>query len=872
MSLEPGTRLGPYEILAAIGAGGMGEVYKAKDTRLDRIVAIKVLLEHLADSPERKQRFEREAKAISQLNHPHICTLHDIGEQDGIHYLVMEYIEGETLADALKKGALPLDKALEYAMQIADALDKAHRAGIVHRDLKPGNVMLTKSGVKLLDFGLARLTTGDSVSDSSDAPTLQKGLTREHAIVGTLQYMAPEQLQGKTADSRADIFALGTVLYEMVTGDKAFQGSSQADLIASILEHEPKPVTPSALARIVSACLAKDPDERWQSVSDVKRQLGWVGDEDVREPAPPRRNAILPWGVVTLVAVLAAIVLSWRAGSRTQEPPVRLSISLPEGFELEELPEEFSPPIALSPDGTTLALVGEWNGTSQLYVRDLNGFDIRPVPDTERATSPFFSPDSEWIGFHADGKLQKVPRAGGAVVTICEAPLYKGNGIDWGPDGTIVFVWTTFSGLYSVPDSGGTPEPITTPDASLGERGHSSPQILPESAGILFDLSGEEQGVAVLSLETGARRTILLSGGGDGARYLPTGHVVYVEDPGFTPVATLQAVPFDSERLEATGAPTPVIDELDYTPRSGRASFTIARTGHLAYVPARRDARWLAWVDRQGKSQRITEQAAPYQFPHLSPDGRRVVFQLDDVWILDLERGTRTRQTVDGFPNNPLWTPDGTELIYTWNRGPWNLFRKTVDAGGDAQLLFENERSQFPMSLTPDGEVLVFHEKHPETGGDIWLLNKEGDPEPFLVSRFDEGHAKLSPDARHIAYVSNESGRDEVYVQPFPTPGRKVTISTDGGTGPLWSRNGRELFYRNGDAVIAVDVETSGEFRPGPPHTLFEGRYASEIFHNYDISPDGQKFLMVESATEPATEVRIILNWFDELERLVPTP
>lgn len=598
MHLESGTRLGPYEILAPIGAGGMGEVYKARDTRLDRIVAVKVLPEHLAENPERKQRFEREAKAISQLNHPHICTLHDVGEQDGIDYLVMEYIEGETLADVLKKGALPLDKALEYAMQIADALDKAHRAGIVHRDLKPGNVMLTKSGVKLLDFGLARLTTSDSVSDSSDAPTLQKDLTKAQAIVGTLQYMAPEQLQGKTADSRADIFTLGTVIYEMVTGDKAFQGSSQADLIASILEHEPKPVTPPALEHIVSTCLTKDPDERWQSASDVKHQLGWIGDDDAREPAPSSRNAILPLGVATLVALLGAIFLLWRAGPSSPERPVRLSISLPDGFELEELPDAFSPPIALSPDGTTLALVGEWNGSWQLYVRDLNGFDVRPVPNTDGATSPFFSPDSEWIGFHADGKLQKVPRGGGAVVTICEAPLYKGIGIDWGPDGTIVFVWTTFTGLYLVPDSGGTPEPITMPDASLGERGHAFPQFLPDGAGILFSVW--PFGVAVLSLETGAWRTILPNA--DGARYLPTGHVVYVEDPGFTPVATLQAVPFDLERLEVTGAPAPVLDALDYTPRSGRASFTIARTGHLAYVPARQDARWLAWVDRPRKT------------------------------------------------------------------------------------------------------------------------------------------------------------------------------------------------------------------------------------------------------------------------------
>jgi serine/threonine-protein kinase len=858
----------------------MGEVYRARDPRLGREIAIKVLPEHLAESPERKQRLEREAKAISQLNHPHICTLHEFDTQDGIDFLVMEYLEGETLADRLKKGALALDKAYEYGIQIADGLARAHETGIVHRDLKPGNVFLTKAGVKLLDFGLAKLEARGS-SDLSSLPTEQKPLTEEGAVLGTFQYMAPEQLEAKEADARTDIFALGAVLYEMVTGRKAFEGKSQASLITAIMSSEPpalsahQPLAPLALDRIVETCLAKDPDDRWQHVSDVKRQLEWLlernGLADLHPAGPYSTRRLAPWGIAALMSAVAALSL-WSQLRRTGPATdfvTRLVVTLPEDRRLTGAAQSFAVPIALSPDGRRLVYSAVRDQRPQLYIRDMDRFDEEPIPGTEGATSPFFSPDGAWVGFFANGRLQKVPLAGGAPVNICEIPAYRGTGIDWGANDKIVFTSSALgSGLFHVPAAGGRPERLTTPDPERGEYGHAWPQFLPDGQSILFALwGGESWGAAILSLETRKWQTILP--GVARVRFLPTGHLIY----GVYGSSGLQAVPFDLARLGVDGSPIPVLDGVDFIPRSGRASYAVSRTGSLVYVPARPVERSLVWVDRQGKASPITEERGSYEFPRLSPDGRRVALQLGgDTWIHDLERGTRTRHTVEGGNLVPVWTPDGSRVAFASIRGgPWNLYWKPADGGGEAELLLPSKRCQFPMSWSPDGQVLAFQEYTSETAEDIWMLDQDGEAQPFVVTRFREQTPRFSRDGRFVAYVSNESGRHEVYVQPYPATGKRWTVSTNGGTEPLWSPDGRTLFYRQGDRVMAVALETSAEFLAGKPRQLFEEPFEADIYPNYDISPDGNRFVMVRRDSSPPREIHVVLNWFEELKRLVPT-
>jgi eukaryotic-like serine/threonine-protein kinase len=889
MAILSGKRLGPYEILSAIGAGGMGEVYRARDTRLERIVAVKILPDHLSDRAELRERFEREARTIASLNHPHICTLYDIGQQDGTDFLVMEYLEGETLAERLKKGPLPLNQVLQYAIEISDALDKAHRKGITHRDLKPSNIMLTKSGTKLLDFGLAKLRGPQAaVASMSAVPTEGSNLTAQGSIVGTLQYMAPEQLEGKEVDARTDIFAFGVVVYEMATGKKAFEGKSQASLIAKILETDPppmsslQPMTPPSLDRVVKTCLAKDPDNRWQTASDLCRGLKWIAEGSSQVGLAPAaaakgiralgRRAVIPsLGALLFGAAIASLTV-WNLKPTPSRPVTRTVIRLPPGQQLAGLSDGLA--VALSPDGTQLAYVAIQSGTQQLHLRAMDSLEDRPIPGTEGAVSPFFSPDGQWLGFFAGGKLEKISTNGGAAVTLGDAlvPL----GASWGSQGKIALAYQVAGSIQQIPDTGGSPQLLTRLDK--GETDHRWPEFLPGSKAVLFAAGAfGDVSVAVQSIATGERRNLIQA-----ARfphYALSGHLVYAQG------ANLMAVPFDSQRLALTGPAVPVVEGVLQSQSTGAAQYSISATGSLVYVPGRAQLTQskLVWVSRNGTEQPLAAPGHGYFNPRLSPDGRLVSVdtreQARQVWLYDLARETLARLTFEGSTNGtPAWTPDGKRIAFQANKeGPFNLFWLLADGSGGLERLTTSEYNEAPSSWSPDGQLLAFTELNPTTGWDIWVLRlSDRKAQPFLRTPFTEGAPRFSPDGRWLAYVSDESGRYEIYVQPYPGPGGKRQISTEGGTEPVWNRNGRELFYRSGNKMKAVDIATQPSFAAGKPRMLFEGPYQPTVatIQNYDVSPDGQRFLMLkpsEQAEEAPTQINVVLNWFEELKQKVPS-
>jgi len=869
MSLTNGTKLGPYEIVALLGAGGMGEVYRARDTRLDRTVAIKVLPSHLSSDPARRQRFEREAKAISSLNHPHICTLYDVGQQDGTDYLVMEYLEGETLAQRLQKGPLPLEQVLLYATEIADALDKAHRKGVTHRDLKPGNIVLTKTGTKLLDFGLAKLKpeTGPP-APLSEASTAEHKLSAQGTILGTLQYMAPEQLEGREVDGRTDIFAFGAVVYEMVTGKMAFEGKSQASIIAAILESDPpamstlQPMTPPALDRVVKKCLAKEAEKRWQGASDLCDELKWIAEGGSQVTFPPTPAA-----------------KGFRAlGRRKPTPPravTRAVITLPPG---EQLPGLDEPAVALSPDGNHLVYVATGGGTQQLYLRAMDSLEAKPILGTEEGTNPFFSPDGQWVGFFAGQKLKKVSLSGGAALTLCSAGATPG-GASWGSQGMIAYSPFAVSALQQVSDGGGAPRPMTR--LAKGEGSHRWPEFLPGGRALLFaaattSFTWSNAQVAVHSVETGERRSLIQ--GGTQPRYVPSGHLVYAQ------AGNLMAVPLDPQRLAVTGTAAPVVEAVLQSTLTGAAQYSFSATGSLVYVQGGVQAaqRRLVWVNRNGAEQPVAAPARAYEFPRLSPDGRRVAVGITEeetqIWLYDLSRETLTRSTLEGNVGLfAVWSPDGKRISFQSNReGPLNLFWQLADGSGGLERLTAGEYVNAANSFSPDGQLLAFLEINPDTGLDIWVLRlSDRKAQPFLRTSFNESAPRFSPDGRWMAYVSDESGRFEVYVRPYPGPGGKWLISTEGGTEPVWNPNGRELFYRNGDKMMTVEVTTQPGFSGGKPKVLFEGDYlpTPATFPNYDVSPDGRRFLMLKPKEPEAvapTQIYVVLNWFDELKRRVP--
>jgi Tol biopolymer transport system component len=860
----------------------MGEVYKAKDTRLDRTVAIKVLPSHLSDNARLKERFEREARAVSSLNHPHICTLYDIGTQDGIDFLVMEYLEGETLADRLTKGRLPLDQALRHAIEIADGLDKAHRQGVAHRDLKPGNIMLTKSGAKLLDFGLAKQFGPDAGPGLSALPTAEKPLTDTGAIVGTLQYMSPEQLEGKEADARTDIFAFGAVLYETVTGRKAFEGKSQASLIGAIMEHDPpamstlQSMSPPLLDHVVRRCLVKEPDGRWQSASDLMGELKWIAEGGSEAGVPSvaragrRISPRLALGIAIVSALLTGITFwSVTRSEPTRQPITRFPLLLPPGDQLTNTGRHV---VALSPDGTHLVYVAN----RQLFLRNMDQMVATPIRGTEsrvttgNTTTPFFSPDGQWIGFFLAGRqLKKVSVSGGAPVTLCEAAWPVGA--SWGADDTILFGQP--EGIMRVSANGGNLDLLVGTEEGEQVRG---PQMLPDGESVLFTIASatgptrwDEAQIVVQLLESGERK-ILWTGGSD-ARYVPTGHLVYaLED-------VLFAVPFDLANLEVTGGPVPIVEDVMTAAGTGAAQFSFSDTGSLVYVPEDSEqapVRTLVWVSRQGAATPLTETRRAYRHPRISPDGERLAVTIQgDIWVLELARDTLTRLTFEGG-YRPIWTPDGETV--TFGSGPsagtgLNIFSKPVDGSAEAEQLTSSEA--IPSSWSPDGKMLVFRETTGRgSGRNVGVLRLDGEPEIVLGTEFRELHPVLSPDGRWLAYTSDESGRTEVYVQPFPEPGEKSLVSTEGGSEPMWNPHGGELFYRNGDGMWSVAVSTEPAFRAAKPVLLFEGEFELDPWSsNYDVAPDGRRFVMIRRGEDADQQLNVVLNWFEELKRLVPT-
>ena len=887
-----GTTISHYKVIEKLGAGGMGEVYLAEDSRLDRKVALKILPQHLSERADLRERFEREARAVSSLNHPHICTLYDIGKQDSIHYLVMEHLEGETLAARLEKGALPLEQTLQYAIQIADALDKAHRQGVVHRDLKPGNLMLTKSGAKLLDFGLAKLQAVDTPTNLSALPTEQADLTAEGTILGTLQYMAPEQLEGKEADSRTDIFAFGAVLYEMATGKKAFEGKSQASLIGAIMEKDPPPMTelqsmtPPVLDWVVKRCLAKEPDERVQSAADLTAELKWSTEEGAQAgsfpavPTPTVWKRAIPWGMTGLALLMAAVAI-WSLMSPSPPLLLKFDMTPPPTAPLDA---EFGTDLTISPDGRRIVYLADLEGADQLYVRSLDELIARPIPGTEDANrDPFFSPDGESIVFvtEADNKLKKVSLSGGQPVTLCDAPGQEGG--DWGPDDTIVFSASSgpVTGLYRVSAAGGNPEVLAMPDPE-SEEGveYQRPEILPGGNAVLFTIwrRGEDYQTAVMSLETGEQKIVLVEG--RQAHYVPTGHLVYAK------TENLMAVPFDLEALEVTGDPITLLEGVRGERGCG-VDYSLSSNGTLIYVSGEtRKQTQLVWVDRRGTMEVLYAIQHNFQEPRFSPDGNRLSVTVwegedSDIWIYEIARGILTPLTFEGQNKSAIWTPDGKRVTFSSNRNDeWNISWMPTDGSGAAEELTAGKNPQTPSSWSPDGQVLAFVQSlSVATKDDILLLPLEGErkPQAFLETQFGEKHPVLSPDGRWIAFSSDPSGPNEVYVKSFSGEGGMIQVSTDGGTEPVWAPDGKELFYRNQDRVMAVSVQTGPTFQVQTPTFLFEEPYlqGSTLAGgtvNYDVSPDGQRFVMLKGEEgSQQSHITVVINWFEELKRLVPT-
>jgi serine/threonine protein kinase len=894
MALTSGAKLGPYEIQSPIGAGGMGEVYRSRDTRLGRDVAIKVLPEHLSSNPELKERFEREARSISSLNHPRICTLYDVGHQDGIDFLVMEFLEGESLAERLKKGPVPLRELLKIGTEVCEALQTAHRAGIIHRDLKPGNIMLTKTGAKLTDFGLAKAMAAGTGSGSSKAPLLSAAmtmtvagasplspLTTAGAIIGTIQYMSPEQIEGREADARSDIFALGAVLYEMTTGNRPFEGKSQISVASAILEKEPEPIsalqplTPLSFERIVSTCLEKNPDDRMQTAHDVGMQLKWIADAGA-PPVMPREKKRknrepIAWVAAGALAILLIVFGMWWRSSKPAEQTTFYSAPFP--FPARD--------VAVAPNGHTVAVVGyrEAERKNVIWIYEPGAPQATSLPNTEGANYPFWSPDGRSLGFFADGRLKKLDLTGGTVQTLCDAPTGRGGA--WNKDGVILFTPSGLlgTGVFRIPASGGTPTQITFPDRAQGEDSHRWPVFLPDGIHYLFlavNLSGRKElySIFVGSLNSNEKRFI--TNARANAAYAAPGYLLFYRDQ------TLFAQAFDATKFQLTGEATPLLNDIQYFPRIAKAAFATTDAGLLvAQKSGGAGTSQLLWFDRKGQQiGTAIKQGTPgiYGNIFLSPNEKMIAAdttdptsQNTDIWTYDIENGSAKRLTFDpSIDTIPIWSPDSSRLVFSSNRElKFGLYFKDVNGAQEEQEVVQEGTDRFPDDWSHDGKFILY-----ERGADLWSLAlPEQKATQFLKATSTLKNGRFSPDGKWLAYASNESGRWEIYVTSFPDAHGKWQVSTGGGDQPKWRSDGKELFYFSPESkLMAVSVTTGTHFDAGTPNVLFQASpremVATSEHVTYDISKDGQKFLintpLKQSETMPMS---VVLNWSARLNK-----
>jgi serine/threonine protein kinase/Tol biopolymer transport system component len=917
MPLTAGTRLGPYEIVGAIGAGGMGEVYRARDTRLDRTVAIKVIPQALVEDPALRQRMEREARAISALDHPHICALYDvgrerprpsIGDEREIDFLVMQHLEGETLAARLERGPLPLNEAVQIGAQIADALAAAHRRGIVHRDLKPGNVMLTRTGARLLDFGLAKQAVSGGVftGPPPDALTVATPLTAERTIVGTLQYMAPEQLEGKEVDARTDLFALGAVLYEMVTGHRAFAADSSAGLAAAVLTSHPPPIAsrlplaPPALSRLVVRCLAKNPDDRWQSAADLAFELRTLETDRQEGVTRPRHPVLRPvavaLGLVAAgLAIAAALYFRPRASPRSQ-PELRLSILPPAGHTFTTDVADYNPEFALSPDGSHLAFTTmDERGERQLWVRALSAIEARPIAGTSGARMPFWSPDGRAIGYFGPGGLTRVPLTGGSAQTLGGAQTSNGATGSWGQDGLIIFERVVGGGgksLATVGESGGAITAVSRGSAGEAELAARFPSFLPDGRHFIYlswTSDPTQRAIYLGSLDTEAR--VLLVRTGFKAEYIDPGFLVFVRD------RALVAQRLDLEARALVGEPHVLVEGLALEAIPGQSTFAASRNGVIAYRSRSREVlSELRWIDRTG---RLVETAAPEASDitvSLSPDGRRALTTRliasaaseerlpANIWLQDLPRRVATRVTLDaaGVDENPIWSPDGRALVFASHRGSGlaDVRLLGTNESGAGRIIASGDRNFHPIDWSRDGKTILLQAYATGTGADnldLWSMpaDASGAPQPYLEeAQGGQAQGQFSPDGRWVAYTSDESGRVEVYVRAYPSGQGRSQVSASGGAQPRWRRDGRELYYVSpSGTLMAVPVTNPKEFAAGVPVPLFTAsslRVNNSMFFYggaaaYDVDRDGRRFLVNHLKREPtAGPIHVVLNALPE--------
>ena len=894
MSLTSGTRLGSYEIISAIGAGGMGQVYRAHDTKLDRDVAIKVLPELFATDADRLARFEREARTLAALNHPNIAQVFGLEHADGVRALVMELVTGDDLSVLIARGPIPVADALPVARQIADALEAAHEQGIIHRDLKPANVKVRADGtVKVLDFGLAKAMDPAGTSGAADAmnsPTLTARATQMGTILGTAAYMAPEQAKGKTVDKRADIWAFGVVLYEMLAGKRAFEGEDVSDTLAAVLTREPDfaalpPSTPASVVSLLRHCLERDPKRRLRDIGDGKMELDAAASTTSSvtsgvSTAAPGRGAL--WRLATAALALALVgvtaVLWWRSTQHDAATPVRTAVTLPPGVTMDFT---LYPVVSVSRDGSRIAFVGIDGGTRRLYVRRLNEFEPKAIEGADGASSPFFSPDGAWIGFFADGQLKKVSSGGGPVIRLADASDNRGG--VWTDADTIIYAPSASSPVYQIAAAGGSATPLSKIDETKKERTHRWPAQLPGGKTVLVTVGSVEHPddyddatIQAIRLDNSERRVVVQ--GGRMASYAATGHLLFVRGQ------VLYAVPFDVERGVAGTSPVPVIDGVSGDVTTGSANYAVAGSGAVVFVPGdpRGSERRIAWVDRQGRATPIDAAPAAYSDPHLSPDGRQIAVSIAtstsarDIYLVDAVRGTSRRMTLDGNSRTPLWSRDGRHLIYISydrTRNVSRIMSRSADGVGEPAELSEVPGQAYAEEIASDGALMLTASQ--STAGtyfSLYRLQIQPASKPVRVLSAPTGdtvQAAISPDGRWLAYSSSESGRFEIYVESFGSRGSRSQISTTGGVEPRWAIDGRALFYTQASSMMMVPIDPGPAFNPRKARVLFTGVAppSTDSGQTYAVAPAGDRFLMLRPSRENAAppEIRLILNWFSEL-------